>query len=506
MLKKVQRKSDELDQCAERIMARKTTEIQNGVEHLQVEATVTRSIVTDVHQGQELLMAIAKETSSGVQYLGAAASSVLQTLAEENRYLRKQLSNKTHDQTREATESQNAVIHLLADTVISELPLVRRQHHFSYTDLSLSSPPEFSRFQERLLERQESLREDHTALVRDVHNVRRSLTPTPPDSSYHPPSLKAQAESYDDRDQDTRRESGQRATAETKRQPPPPTPLMMTPKELIDDLDISIGMIYDDFGHAARSASTFNRRTHEQAQSLVASEEFKRWYMEQRSDVLFVDGNDASYATSFITPMSLMCSSLTTSFRQALGDEAWCLNFFCGLHIRKSSDSPELFSAVGPVGMMRSLVEQLVALLIKYDVDRAYELDKDKDKGFGRNFRENLRDGEIPELYRAFRRLLGYVPRGVTVFCFIDGVSWFESEEFEEKMEYVVSELIDLVKHAPARLKLLLTCPSRSMYITPRAKRTELIYPDQHLILGTDRRGGRGFISDRSVSSQVTRW
>ena len=128
MLKKVQKKSLELDQCAERILARHATETRDGVGLLQVEATVARSMLVDAQDGQNHLLAIAQKTSSdvhlvgrGVQYLGEAANNVVRYMFEENRALRERLQfmNQDHKQVLSATESQNATIALLTETVIS---------------------------------------------------------------------------------------------------------------------------------------------------------------------------------------------------------------------------------------------------------------------------------------------------------------------------------------------------------------------------------------------------
>lgn len=136
MLKKVQKKSIELDQCAERIMARKMLETHQGVGSLKVEAGVTRAILVDVKTDQNNLLEVGQQTNNGVQmigqgvqYLGAAANNFIQTydnamqqMVEETRALRQRLLYMHEDRAQilSAAESQNATIAMLTETVLSK--------------------------------------------------------------------------------------------------------------------------------------------------------------------------------------------------------------------------------------------------------------------------------------------------------------------------------------------------------------------------------------------------
>lgn len=86
-------------------------------------------MLVDAADGQNHLIAIAQQTSSdvqlvgkGVQYLGEAANNVVRYMFEENQALRKRLQfmNQDHKQVLSATESQNATIAFLTETVLSE--------------------------------------------------------------------------------------------------------------------------------------------------------------------------------------------------------------------------------------------------------------------------------------------------------------------------------------------------------------------------------------------------
>ncbi|ERT00556.1 hypothetical protein HMPREF1624_03930 [Sporothrix schenckii ATCC 58251] len=449
MLKKVQKKSLELDQCAERILARNSNETRTGVGLLQVEASVARSMLVEARDRQDRMLDISQQTNNSVQlvgrdikYLGEAANKVVRYMVDENRTLRERIQflGQDHKQVISATESQNATIAFLAETVIN-----------------------LNRNQQYLLEQQ-------SALVRDV---RRSLTPVPMDQ---------------------------------------PNDIIMWPTQLLDDLGVSLNMADTDMMTVNRYGTSFNPRAHEQAQSLLATDEFLRWYQSRHSGMLFVDGNDASATRTLISPMSVMCSSLSIVFEKSgQSGEAFVLRYFCSLHNSQERDDAERDRARGPVGMLRSLLVQLVAALVKEDLARGGGEGEDpiQEYNLGRynhgqlaDFRGRLRDGYLWELYIVFIELLKYVPKDRPVYCIVDGVSSFEDDRYGADLKDVFTDLIRLVSYSQANLKLLFTCPYRSVYLVPTER---LILQEDYLRLQPGGRGGLGMITESSVTGRLPR-
>ncbi len=132
MLKRVHDKSIELDQCAERILAKQISETHQGTELLKAEASVTRNILVDVKTDQNNLLSVARDTRNGVemvgrniQFLGMAANQlaekydgVLETVLQQ----RLEYMNSDREQTQSSKEGQDGMLSMLAESIYSELP------------------------------------------------------------------------------------------------------------------------------------------------------------------------------------------------------------------------------------------------------------------------------------------------------------------------------------------------------------------------------------------------
>lgn len=328
----------------------------------------------------------------------------------------------------------------------------------------MSSPnhhSDLNRKHEHLLEGQHHLLEEQSAFVRDV---RRSLTPIPADKPQH---------------------------------------LIMTPTELLDDLGVSLGMADQDFADANRYGSSFTRKAQEQAQSLLATDKFLNWYNSDRSEMLFVDGNDTTATRSLYSPMSLMCANVSQAVEQA-GQSSGkkspiVIRYFCSMHTSEGGDK-ERKMARGPIGMLRSILVQLVAGLASIDLEQHYDMGEIGSE-YHADFRRYLRDGCLKELYMVFSKLLTYVPQDVPVYCFVDGVSFFEDDRFQDDLQDVVCDLDELVERTQTKFKLLMTCPYRSVFLVPN----KLIRTREYLMLDAGGRGGLGLVSQSSVMSHLSR-
>lgn len=103
---------------------------------------------------------------------------------------------------------------------------------------------------------------------------------------------------------------------------------------------------------------TMPRSSQDRAMSLIESHQLHTWLASRKSSALFVNGNhDASAQQS---PLTYVCARLVdTIYRSTAGRYSrYSLvlkqTFFCGLHLKM--DEP----VAGPIGMMRSLVLQLI--------------------------------------------------------------------------------------------------------------------------------------------------
>ncbi|KAK1256364.1 hypothetical protein MKX07_008623 [Trichoderma sp. CBMAI-0711] len=101
-----------------------------------------------------------------------------------------------------------------------------------------------------------------------------------------------------------------------------------------------------------------------QAYSMFVKDRFFQWMQSENSDMLLVDGNLlVRGAVSIEKPsaMSLVCANLILSL-SSLEPAAVLLHFHCGLHSNPDDD------CYGPIGLVRSVTVQLLAIL--YDRDQ----------------------------------------------------------------------------------------------------------------------------------------
>ena len=268
---------------------------------------------------------------------------------------------------------------------------------------------------------------------------------------------------------------------------------MLTPEDLLDLLDVPMDLANSDLRTAFTFGSNFSRQAHEQALSLFGESRFRHWVASPRAELLLVDGNDHTAWRGMVSPMSSLCAQMTAAMESLHGrNNVIVLNFWCSMHVDASSE------ARGPIGMVRSLLVQLVTVLLT--------LESHARLNFGpvtgvTAFMDDLGRGDINALRYAFMQLLNKVPRDMPVFVIIDNVTVFEDERFRDDLLDVVNVLDDLVSINQRVLKVLLTCPFRNTYLLEHG----FVPREEHVLLEIGGRGGLGRITEESVLSYVSR-
>lgn len=221
---------------------------------------------------------------------------------------------------------------------------------------------------------------------------------------------------------------------------------------LVNFLGVPTTQAVQDLQYVLRKRQAFDLVSQAQVQMLWASEQFKHWFFSKASAVLLVDANFDTTITGRLSPMSLFCAMMSVQLPDA--DHNIWLQFFCGQYTRSSSP------VCGPHGMVRSLITQLLMqlhgrnmlTLVFLDPDAAYE------------------DGGMPALdglCRMLSQLVRTLPAAVTLFCVLDGISYFETEEAGRDLCYVVERLKEIAcdEFLRPNFKLLMTSPARSKYV-----------------------------------------
>lgn len=107
---------------------------------------------------------------------------------------------------------------------------------------------------------------------------------------------------------------------------------------------------------------------------------------------------------------------------------------------------------MGPIDMLQSLITQLLARS-EFEFELSF-VKKATKKG--------LANGNLQSLLRTFRQLVVQLPKNTVVFCFVDMISTFEIQLFEEDMQACWEMFSKLIgSKAGVVFKLLVTEPGQ---------------------------------------------
>ncbi|KAK2741994.1 hypothetical protein CKAH01_01421 [Colletotrichum kahawae] len=232
---------------------------------------------------------------------------------------------------------------------------------------------------------------------------------------------------------------------------------------LIDDvqlLDI-LGVDLDNLGDDSETILGYSEHAdtdeRAKAQWLLQTDEFRNWLRENRSSMLLVDGE---LQDSMISPLSWICGGLISALVE--NPDSAVAFFFAGLHV--DMQLPDIDS--GPVAMLRSLIAQLLMSANLPSPDLSF---------MTKEMIKECREGDCLVLCEMFVKIIKQVPPKTTVYCIIDGVSWYEQSrwladlgDFAVALEYVAR------RNNTGRsgsLKVLLTSPTQSTEIGRRARK-----------------------------------
>ncbi|KAK4208819.1 hypothetical protein QBC37DRAFT_391694 [Rhypophila decipiens] len=213
--------------------------------------------------------------------------------------------------------------------------------------------------------------------------------------------------------------------------------------KLMSALDYNSSADRDDMAACLRSVWQIPRSDQDRLVPAMQSPKLKQWITDTTSSAIFLNFN----ATRNRRSTSFVAAKLADSIQAS--SSVVVLSFFCDAHSRQLAGDSDL----GVAGMMRSLVGQLLVAYPNYSVGvvqgiRAANLDSVKD------------------LCKIFILLIGQLPRNMTVFCILDGVTRFEeTNAFREEGEAVVKEMMRVVNWTAENgccFKLLLTSPGNS--------------------------------------------
>ncbi|KAK0721911.1 hypothetical protein B0T26DRAFT_673675 [Lasiosphaeria miniovina] len=254
---------------------------------------------------------------------------------------------------------------------------------------------------------------------------------------------------------------------------------VLTALELLNLLDIQLlGPIEEETQILRRGSSIDD--------APLSRASFRTLLFSQQPGVVLVDAcSDRAQGGSSVTPVSVICATLTQALRRggygpalslALPTSASTsviLVFFCGLHI--ATEDP----LRGPLGLVRSLLAQLALELLK---NRWVT----EEGPMGVLPDESMEEGlYLADLCGLFHNLLQLVPAGTSVYCIVDGISSYEREFWSEDYGVVMGAFARIVRDEglEAWFKLLMT----GLASSPGLDRW---MPHQRVSVGSGRVGG----------------
>lgn len=226
-----------------------------------------------------------------------------------------------------------------------------------------------------------------------------------------------------------------------------------------------------DLKYVLRRANSMQQRGLGQARSLMDKVAFKNLLAEEASGMLMVDGHCREDGDGKTSPLSFWAASLAASLMQS--DSVFVLHYFCGLHSRNSADGPP----AGPLGLIKSLVEQLVRHAGE-SFSRMGPLDK--------ALAQEITDDNFEAILSLFRPLLLNLDSSKNVFVIIDNASEFEGvtwNEWSEQMLQIFKTLYDMVRgqtpgsrsEMQLKMKVLMTNANKSTVLGRLVEDGEII-------------------------------
>lgn len=230
---------------------------------------------------------------------------------------------------------------------------------------------------------------------------------------------------------------------------PPKVQHLMAPNELISCLGIP-DILSQDFQRLSEKRKvTVPAPEQARAEQLIRTTQIREWLTGPTSSQLLVHGNYDRRA--YISGLSLFCMSLAHTPAER-APRFVPLVFFCGLHTEPLQDTH-----TGGRALIQSFIRQL---LFQYDFDGGSipmapeELD-------------DVQNSDLGALCSLFDRLVHMLPKSVAVFCLVDGVVYYERDEFLVDLEQVLMTILRLPDQegVQAPIKVLLTSPTRTAVV-----------------------------------------
>jgi hypothetical protein len=221
---------------------------------------------------------------------------------------------------------------------------------------------------------------------------------------------------------------------------------IVDPNDLVRYIGIS-DILSKDFQHLSEKRTVAVPAPEQaRAEQLIRTSQIREWLTSPTSSQLLVHGNYDRRA--YISGLSLFCMSLAQTLAERV-PRFIPLVFFCGLHTEPLQEAH-----TGGRAIIQSFIRQL---LCQYDFNGG-------NISMEPEALDDVQNGDVDALCSLFERLVHMLPNGVALFCLVDGVVYYERDEFVHGLEQVLMTILQLSdkEGMQAPVKVLLTSPTRT--------------------------------------------
>jgi hypothetical protein len=268
--------------------------------------------------------------------------------------------------------------------------------------------------------------------------------------------------------------------------PPPPKPTISL-EYLVGILAIEPGIGQSEIDMILGSNSNETDPSEGLFAGVPQDKRFQQWLTTEESEILFVEDNMGSLERERISKLSVFCAGLTRSLRE---DHAVIsIQFFCGRHDVPQDENP----LCGPAGLIRSLIFQLIRTsgYASFDLDFL----------FPAKIRNSISKGDVATLCWVLEKLVKQLPLDTVLFCFVDGLSFFEGRKYKPETMEIIECLQRLVQDQKLQsiFKLLI------MHLSPNGHRKYLVNPGDCLLLSRQSEFEGYGLTEREIAAKVRR-
>jgi len=228
----------------------------------------------------------------------------------------------------------------------------------------------------------------------------------------------------------------------------------VTPRQLLGLMNVHHLGALDDEQHIIRRGRSLNSDAISHAATMFQTTQVQQLLHSPESGVVLVNGCTDRSQNTKISPITHVCATLTHALRRSARANV-VLAFFCGQHSTSNDD------LMGPQGLMRSLVAFLVLSLVQN------ECISDSAPIWFSAFQGDFEKLSFKDICQLFYHLVELVPKEITVYCVVDGISYYERQVWKGDYDLMMECFGSIIanKAIAAVFKLLLTSPTVSHWL-----------------------------------------